>query len=192
MAQAWFIRVFLLLAMAIPYAAFGQTAFTAKAVKMRAGPSPDFPVVSMVRPSVSVQVAGCVDDWTWCDVTAGLDRGWVYAGNLVYPYQGRRVTILANGPVIGLPIITFSIGPYWDSYYRGRPWYGRRSYWIGRPPPPHWIGRPPRPRPPAVIQPPRPRPPAVIQPPRPRPPAPRPPAPRPPRPGRPVVTPRAG
>lgn len=163
-------------------AAFAQTAFTAKPVRLRAGPSRDFETVAHIGPNVAVQVVGCVDDWTWCDTIAGPERGWAYAGNLVFPYQGQRVTILANGPMIGLPIITFSVGPYWDAYYRGRPWYRRRGYWIGRPPPPHWIGRPPGPAP-------RPRPPAALPVPNPRPPAPAPvrprpvrPAPRPPRP----------
>lgn len=185
MPHARFLRPFLLLVLAIPAAAVGQTAFTEKPVRLRAGPSREFPVVTVIGPGVPVQVAGCVDDWTWCDVSVGPDRGWAYAGNLAYPYQGRRVAILANGPRIGLPVLTFSIGPYWDSYYRGRPWYGRRSYWIGRPTPPHWIGRPHvpgRPRPGAH----RPIPPRVVRPPsHARPPAHRssgPHSPRPPRP----------
>ena len=167
------------LALASSAAAVGQTAFTAKVVNLRAGPSRDYPLVTHLGPGVAVQVAGCVDDWTWCDVIAGPDRGWIYAGNLVYPYQGRRVVVLDDGPTIGFPIVSFSIGPYWDSYYRSRPWYGRRSYWIGRPPPPHWIGlpRPHRPAPPPH----RPRPPVARPPARPH----RPPPPPRPRPGRP-------
>jgi uncharacterized protein YraI len=184
MTKARSLRILLLLGLAIPAVGVGQTAFTAKSANLRAGPGRDFPVVTRIPPGVSVQVAGCVDDWTWCDAIAGPDRGWVYAGNLVYPYEGRRVAILTNGPLIGLPIVTFSVGPYWDSYYRGRPWYGRRSYWIGRPLPPHAIGppsfRPPHPsrphRPPVVApHPARPRPPAARPPARQRPrPAPRP------------------
>ena len=85
---------------------------------------------------------GCIDDYSWCDVVFGDNRGWVYAGSLAYPYQNGRVPILGYGAIIGLPIITFSIGNYWDSYYRGRPWYRNRSYWVNRPPPRHY--RPPQ------------------------------------------------
>jgi uncharacterized protein YraI len=132
-----------LLVLALASPASGQTAFTTKTSNLRAGPSRDYPQVAQLPGGVPVQVQGCVDDWTWCDVMVGPNRGWVYAGNLVYPYQGQQVVIVGNGPVIGLPVVTFSVGPYWDLYYRTFPWYGRRSYWVGRPPPPRWVGPPP-------------------------------------------------
>ncbi|HEY7111602.1 MAG TPA: SH3 domain-containing protein [Thermoanaerobaculia bacterium] len=145
-----------------------QTAITRKTVNLRAGPSVDYPVVNRIAPGVPVQIVGCVDDWTWCDANVGPDRGWIYAGNLYYPYQGSQVIVRSYGPTIGLPIVTFSVGPYWDLYYRSRPWYSRRTYWIGRPPPPHWH-TPPRPRPPGPKPlPPKPRPPKPVHP---RPPA---------------------
>ena len=50
-----------------------------------------------------------------------------------YPYQSSVVPIYSYGPALGLPIITFSIGSYWDNYYRGRPFYGNRNYWYHRP-----------------------------------------------------------
>jgi uncharacterized protein YraI len=166
------------LAVAVPAAASAETAYTTKSVNLRAGPSRDYELVARAPAGVPVEVYGCVDDWTWCDVSLGDDRGWVYAGNLEYPYQNRRVVILYNGPIVGFPIVTFSVGPYWDTYYRGRPWYSRRSYWDHRPPPVRWI-RPPGSRPPGY-RPPTQRPsrPAVVRPdvnrPRPQPQPPRP------------------
>jgi uncharacterized protein YraI len=67
---------------------------------------------------------GCISNYQWCDVAAPNLRGWVYAGSLSYPYQGANVPVMNYGTVIGLPIVTFSIGTYWGNYYRGRPWYG--------------------------------------------------------------------
>jgi uncharacterized protein YraI len=151
-------------ALAVSVAAGAQTAYTVRAANMRAGPGRDYPLVSWLPQGAPVTLAGCYEGWRWCDVIAPPNRGWVYSGFLSYPYQGRRVTILDAGPMLGLPLVPFSLGLYWDNYYRGRPWYGRRSYWEHRPPP-HY--RPPDHRPPS-------RPPAV-RPPRPIAPAPRPP-----------------
>ena len=115
-----------------------------------------------------VTVIGCVDGWRWCDVVAGPNRGWVYAQFLSYPYQNQPVPIISGGAILGLPLVTFSIGPYWDNYYRGRPWYGNRSYWYNRPtpyyrpPPPRY--QPVQPRPPVYVPPPH-RPPSYVPPP---------------------------
>jgi hypothetical protein len=59
-------------------------------------------------------------------------RGWIYAGNIAYPYQSADVPVLNYGAAIGFPIITFMIGDYWDQYYRNRPWYGNHDGAIDR------------------------------------------------------------
>jgi hypothetical protein len=141
-----------------------------------------------------VEVQGCLSDFSWCDViTPDNNRGWIYGGNLVYPYQNGSVTIIRDGPRIGLPVVTFVLGAYWGSYYSQRPWYRDRPRWdswshrphrpphLRPPPPPPRPGirpPPPRPRPPVVRPSPPPRPPVVRPPPPPRPPTTRP-APRP-------------
>lgn len=135
----------------VPAAAFAQVqAFTNTLVNLRAGPAPDYPVVSQLPPGTPVTMMGCVSGYTWCDVALPNLRGWVYAGSLNFPYQGNPVPVLGYGSVIGLPVVTFSIGAYWGSYYRGRPWYGNQARWAHHPPPrpPHYgHGRPPPPPP---------------------------------------------
>jgi len=118
-----------------PAIAHAQYAYTSKYVHLRAGPAPDYPVVVILPPNTQISVEGCISGYTWCDVVAGPNRGWIYAANIVYPYQGANVPILTYGAVIGFGIITFNLGNYWDSHYRSRPWYPRRQEWIHRPRP---------------------------------------------------------
>ena len=135
----------LIAAAAIGTASAQVAAYTAKDVHLRAGPARDYPVVAILPAGVEIVVQGCVGDYTWCDVIAGANRGWVYAGNIVYPYQGANVPLLTYGEAVGIGILTFSVLSYWDSYYVGRPWYAERQVWINRPPPPlrREIHRPP-------------------------------------------------
>jgi uncharacterized protein YraI len=136
-------------------------AFTTAAVNLRAGPDRSFPLVSWLQGGTPVTVFGCLAGWHWCDVAAGFNRGWVYGRFLAMPFNGQQVLIMNSGPRFGVPVVTFSVGPYWGAHYRGRPWYHQ-------PPPPGWGAPPPRPpppRPPTASAPPPPRPPTGSQPP---------------------------
>ena len=122
----WLAVMLLLLA----FNAGGQTTFTTSDVNMRAGPDRTFPLVGWLARGTSVRVFGCTRGWQWCDVAGRRNRGWVHSSFLSNVGRGRT------------PIISFSIGPYWDIHYRGRPWYSSQSQWVGwgapgfRPPPP--------------------------------------------------------
>jgi uncharacterized protein YraI len=165
----------IILSLALALAASAQTAYTTQDVNVHAGPSKDYPLVAWLRPGTQVAVAGCLSTWTWCDVVVGPNRGWVYARYLAYPYQNQNVPIISGGASLGLPIVTFSIVPYWNSYYRGRPWYGNRPHWQYRPPPSVSPPSPPRPKPPppGIRPPPQPKPPpsGTRPPPKPKPPS---------------------
>jgi uncharacterized protein YraI len=152
-------------------AAEAYSASVVGSVHMRAGPSVSYPQVALLGPGTSVQVFGCEQGYGWCDVQVGPNRGWVAAQYLQAQGPGGPVIVANAGVMLALPIIAFSFGNYWDTYYRGRPWYGRRSYYYnywnryphGRPPPP------PHHRPPGYRPPPRPphagRPPGIYPPP---------------------------
>ena len=118
---------------AAPMAASAQQpAYALDGAEIYAGPGQDYPLVARIAPGVAVRVQGCLSDYTWCDVTFGGNRGWVYAGELGYAYQSRRVPIAEYGPRLALPVITFSLGNYWDHYYRGRNFYHERNDWERR------------------------------------------------------------
>ena len=92
--------------------AAAQTATTTSSVNVRAGPERMFPSVTSLLSGTSVAVVGCVDNWRWCDVIAGRDRGWVYTRFLSYPFRGSAVTMADGGPNLGLKPIEFSLGSY--------------------------------------------------------------------------------
>ena len=182
----------MVVAAALPALAAAQEAHSAKQINMRAGPARDYPLVATYGPNTPLAVQGCTDGYVWCDVIApGNVRGWVFAGNISYPFQDQERSLQLYGSVVGIPIIVFSIGNYWGSYYPNRPWFRDRGRWEnhappmrpGRPvmrPPPvprQPVVRPPgEQRPPPVMRPPpAPRPPPVARPPEGRPPAGRPP-----------------
>lgn len=114
-------------------AAMAQTAYTNTNVNVRAGPGQDYPLVATISPGVGVAVQGCVSDYQWCDIIVGESRGWVYARSIDTPYQNRTVPVYGYGAQIGFPILAFSIGSYWDNYYRDRPFYGDRGRWSDHP-----------------------------------------------------------
>jgi uncharacterized protein YraI len=133
-------------ALLVSGAASADVAVTTQGLNMRAGPDVSYPQVAFLGRGVAVDVVGCVEGWRWCDVIAGPNRGWVSAQYLSYNYYNRPTVISYGGPTLGIPLIAFSIAPYWDNYYRARPWYSNRHYWydhrVARAPawqePPHY------------------------------------------------------
>ncbi len=79
-----------------------------------------------------IQVMGCLDDWSWCDVAFGDNRGWLYSPDITYAYQGGYVPLYSYAPGLGIPIEGFSLDVYWGSHYHNRPWYGQREEWAHR------------------------------------------------------------
>lgn len=165
------------------------TAAIATSVHLRAGPSTFYPSIAMLLGGQFVTVFGCEQDFNWCDVQAGMNRGWVDAAFLQVASPTGPVPVATGGLSLGIAVSPFVLNNYWNTWYVGQPWFARRpyyySYWTrfphGRPPPPPMV-RPPMVRPPVA------RPPPAMRPP-PRPPAPRPPpGARPPRPVPPIGT----
>ena len=113
-------------------------------VQVHAGPSTEYPRVTVLRPGAVLQVHGCEQGYGWCDVEFGHDRGWVDAAYVQADATSGPVIVASAGATLGVPITAFDLDSYWRSHYRGQPWYAHRErflkYWKqhphGQPPPP--------------------------------------------------------
>lgn len=118
-----------LVAATLPLAtAAAQTlpAYTARAAPLYSGPQPDYPGVRTIPRGVGVSMHGCLRDRSWCDVTYRASRGWIAGDVLRIRHDGRRRRLSGD---IGIGVLSFSFGSYWDSNYRGRRFYGERERW---------------------------------------------------------------
>ncbi|MEO7547073.1 MAG: SH3 domain-containing protein [Ramlibacter sp.] len=119
----------------------GQPAYVSRDANLRAGPEREFPLVAHLREGFPIAVYGCIEDFSWCDVVAGETRGWLWAGSIVYPYQGNYVPLVDYAPYLGIGILGFALNDYWGNNYRGRPFYRERDGWNKRYGPSYWERR---------------------------------------------------
>jgi len=133
-------------------AALADNAMTSQSAALYAGPDDAYPVVAQLDSNTPLQVMGCLNDWSWCDVAVEGTRGWVYSPDITYAYEGGYVPLYTYAPSLGIAVEPFSLDVYWGRYYHSRPWYGQREQWAHRTinhrrpsgPPPS-AARPPRP-----------------------------------------------
>jgi uncharacterized protein YraI len=105
--------------------------FATSDVNMRTGPDTDFPSVGIIPEGATLEVFGCLNDESWCDVGWQDNRGWVFGEYLSIEYRGV-VTPLPDVGLggFGIPVVVFNAGEYWGHYYVGRPWFRERDRWI--------------------------------------------------------------
>jgi uncharacterized protein YraI len=113
-------------------AAKAAPGFSTANVNFRTGPDTDFPAVDVIPEGEPVDIRGCLDDESWCDVIWAGQRGWVYSEYLAFEQRGRYVALPDVGlAAFSIPVVRFAAADYWDRYYVGRPWYKERTRWIG-------------------------------------------------------------
>lgn len=116
-------------ALLAPLSALASDGYVNGYVNLRAGPGTRYPRIMTLQPGTAVAVHGCINGWSWCDVGAQGERGWIDGSYLQYPYGNRRVALSNYGSQIGIPIVSFILGTYWGDHYRDRSWYGERQRW---------------------------------------------------------------
>ena len=139
------------LALFAPVFAYANDGFLVSDITLQSGPDSEYPPIGDLQAGTEVDVQGCIEGYAWCDVIVGDDRGWVPGSYLEEEYDNQPVFLVDYGPRIGIPVVSFSIGTYWDAHYHNRPFYSQRTEWVNR----HFTPRPP-PRPSVAHAPPLP------------------------------------
>jgi uncharacterized protein YraI len=96
------------IALVISQGALAYEAYITSGGALRAGPAPNYPPVADVSAGEPVQVYGCLDGYSWCDVSFRGYRGWFDGRLLAYPYQGIRLPLASVGAQVGVPLEGFS------------------------------------------------------------------------------------
>jgi uncharacterized protein YraI len=99
-----------------------ESGFINQDVELYSGPDYTYPEVALMPAQESMVIYGCVEGYSWCDVSSAGIRGWVPGDNLyLHPYEQ---SIIHYGPHLTvLPIVVFNRDTYWDHWYRSRPFY---------------------------------------------------------------------
>ncbi len=126
---------------AVPAVASAAPARVTTNVNLRTGPGTEYYPILVLPAGAPVELYGCLNGYTWCDVSYGRERGWVSSRYLSTFYSGPTYR---PRPYVSVPFLTFNFG-YWDNHYAHRPWYQNRPR-PGRPGP-GWDRGPDRPRP---------------------------------------------
>jgi uncharacterized protein YraI len=92
--------------LAITGAAFAQSAVVATTdLNVRAGPSPQHPVVGVLGAGQSVQLDGCMQGSKWCVVAFEGGQGWVYSDYLAGDFGGQQVVLTERPADSGVRIV---------------------------------------------------------------------------------------
>ncbi len=93
------------LAMASPAFAISGTANAD--LPLRSGPGPMHNIIGTVDRNTIVEVEGCVETGTWCQVNANGHRGWVWGANVTAQQGGQTVVVTQQRQALQVPVVTY-------------------------------------------------------------------------------------
>jgi len=93
------------LALASPALAIPGTALTD--LPLRAGPGPMHPVIATVERNGTVEVEGCNEGGTWCQVSVAGRRGWVFGAHVAAKQADKQVIITEQRQALQVPTIQY-------------------------------------------------------------------------------------
>lgn len=96
-------------------------------LNMRAGPGTAFPIVMVLSRDVQVEIIGCLDDRSWCDVEYSGARGWVSGAYISVLIEGGYHPVRDSGARVVISVLGWDIDGYWDDHYRRSNFYSERE-----------------------------------------------------------------
>jgi uncharacterized protein YraI len=139
-----------LISITLPSTTRAAEAYSISNLNLRAGPGGDYPIVGSISRGQSLDLLGCIDKLSWCEVEAwGQERGWVSANFIETSYKDHRKGIRETYDLGVIQIVTFSLDDYWGKNYRDRDFYkSRKNYYPASRPlePQQQVSHPPQQR----------------------------------------------
>ena len=88
--------------------AFAFTGEVSNNLHMRTGPGEQYQIITTVDSQSDVEVHGCLEKVTWCDINWGSIRGWAAGEYIVYRSDEGIKPLPLAGDMIGIPVVTFT------------------------------------------------------------------------------------
>ncbi len=76
-------------------------------LNLRAGPSPAQPVIAVIPNQGAVNITGCIEASSWCQVDFNGTQGWAYGDYLSASLDGGSVRVIENRSKIDLNTVTY-------------------------------------------------------------------------------------
>jgi uncharacterized protein YraI len=90
----------------LPAAAFAEmAATTATDLNMRAGPGPNYEILTTMPANAQVGLGGCIEGGSWCQVNYGGQTGWASSNYLRADVGGQMVVVEERRADI--PVVSF-------------------------------------------------------------------------------------
>lgn len=79
-------------------------------LNFRAGPGPQYEAIGVIPSAAPVDVAGCLDNGEWCEVTFDGQTGWAYSAYLTTPVENEPVVLYQAPQVVEIETVTYDDG----------------------------------------------------------------------------------
>jgi uncharacterized protein YraI len=93
--------------LALQSSAFAAPAVVTTDMALRLGPGPTYPVVGVIERNAMVDVMGCIDAGTWCQVSWAGKTGWTFANYLAYQHAGNLVLLPQARSQVQIPTVVY-------------------------------------------------------------------------------------
>lgn len=86
------------------------SANTTTDLNFRAGPGPQYEAIGVIPAAAPVDVAGCLDNGEWCEVTFDGQSGWAYSAYLTTPVENEPVVLYQAPQTLEIETVTYDNG----------------------------------------------------------------------------------